>query len=190
MFSGFQTGIHLSECKCKHPYICHCLLHLVKVVRLPLFACPSYQEACSRREINEPSGMASPRCCRGSTKAAIPTVISPRPTAFSRYLHNTCSTSRGITRSCHLCVWVFFLWDFSLHVVNVFLSGIIIPALHGGHVFRYGGQEDRSGIHLPQHVHLWPLRWSGCKLDIPGAWLSVIIGRRTETSYWRICRDV
>lgn len=30
----------------------------------------------------------------------------------------------------------------------------IVPALHGGHVFCHGGQEDRSGIHLPKHAHL------------------------------------
>lgn len=130
--------------------------------------CHSSQEACSRREINEPSGMASLLCCRSFMKAAIPTVTSPMLTTFLRYSFSPASSKKEAVDYCWLnkC-FTLKTWWFKLHVNNVFLSGIIITTLHGGHVFCHRGQEDCSGIHLSQHIHLWPLWWSWCKFDIP-----------------------
>lgn len=32
--------------------------------------------------------------------------------------------------------------------------GVVFPAVHGGHVLCDRGQEDGSGVLLPQYVHL------------------------------------
>lgn len=133
-----------------------------------LFMCCSSQEVCFRREINVPSGMASLLCCRSSMRAAIPTVTSPMPTPFLRYPHST-SPSNGFCEMTGFSLFFLLsvlLWKLvgkSSNVTTVFLAVIIIPAVCGGHVLCHRGQEDRSGIHLPQHVHFWPLWWSWCK---------------------------
>lgn len=57
--------------------------------------CCSSQEACFRREINVPSGMASLLCCRSFMRAAIPTVTSPMPTPFLRYPHSKGPSNGG-----------------------------------------------------------------------------------------------
>lgn len=52
-----------------------------------------------------------------------------------------------------------------MYCLIFFLLEFIITALDGGHVFCHRRQENCSGIHLPQHIHLWPVRWSWCKFD-------------------------
>lgn len=152
-----------------------------------LFMCCSSQEACFRREINVPSGMASLLCCRSSMRAATPTVTSPMPTPFLRYPHST-SPSKEAVKWLVLASSFFFLlsvllWKLVGKIVMwplFFLAVIIIPAVCGGHVLCHRGQEDRSGIHLPQHVHFWPLWWSWCKSYI------LVVLLDWSCYFWRI----
>lgn len=74
-----------------------------------LFMCCSSQEACFRREINVPSGMASLLCCRSSMRAAIPTVTSPMPTPFLRYPHSTSPSKEAVKWLVLASFFFFFL---------------------------------------------------------------------------------
>lgn len=76
--------------------------------------CCSSQEACFRREINVPSGMASLLCCRSSMRAAIPTVTSPMPTPFLRYPHSTSPSNGGCEMTGFSFSFCFFAQCFTL----------------------------------------------------------------------------
>lgn len=83
-----------------------------------LFMCCSSQEACFRREINVPSGMASLLCCRSSMRAAIPTVTSPMPTPFLRYPHSTSPSKEAVK-------WLVLASFFSFFLLSVLLWKLV-----------------------------------------------------------------